>query len=198
MNDTHIHAPGEIVELVVYKDQTNFTVYLGVILEFQWAMAKDGTSSFTLEGFYAGLNPIKYTFVDGQPGVLTHAEGPVKYPLKGSTRQRWCVIKRRPKATGTYVTYGTEGNIPYTVAIISAAEIKKKLTSTGLQKFKERPTKQLFCKFSKDNLMVNEETFKEFNDKIKEMNVVLIPISKFYNEQHKKDVMEAATFLNRG
>lgn len=202
-NPTTLHQPGEIVQVIAYKDKYNFTVYLGVIREFTWAMAKDGSSSFVLEGFYKGLKPIKCTFVNGQAGDLSHTGQLLKYPIKGfdPEMQQWHIIKQTNKqlkvtSTGTFITYGDAGNTPYVVSVISADEVKKKLTRSGLQKFNQFNGKKQYTLNMVNISALYADTLKDLNDQIKHHNLLLIPIKNLYNEHHDKSVADAAHYLN--
>ncbi len=181
---------------------------MGVIREFTWAMAKDGSSSFVLEGFYKGLKPIKCTFVNGQAGDLSHTSQLLKYPIKGvdPEMQQWHIIKQTNKqvkvtSTGTFVTYGDTGKKPYVVSVVSLDEVKKKLTRSGLQKLNQK-TKKMKQTIKQYTLEINNkaglmaDTLKELNDQIKHHNVLLIPVKDIYNKRHDFVVVETARQIN--
>ena len=204
MNPTTLHQPGEIVQVIAYKDKYNFTVYLGVIREFTWAMAKDGSSSFVLEGFYKGLKPIKCTFVNGQAGDLSHTGQLLKYPIKGvdPEMQQWHIIKQTNKqvkvtSTGTFVTYGDKGKKPYVAAVVGLDEVKKKLTRSGLRTLNQhqRTVKQYTLEMHNTTALM-ADTLKDLNDQIKHHNLLLIPVKDLYNKRHDDVVVETVRQIN--
>ena len=130
-------GPGQRVELIVYKNKTNFTVYLGCIEEM--TLHTDGSKKveFVLEGFFQGVNPIQCKFVNGKPGKITHCAKKVSYPVPGVAPelQKYRPFVEKVAAPGTFLAYdpSMKKSLPALLVVLSLDEVKEVLPLTAAQ-----------------------------------------------------------------
>ena len=187
-------APGQRIELVVYKNSTNFTVYLGCMEEI--TLYTDGSKrvGFVLEGFHEGVNPIQCKFVDGKPGKIKRTAKKVSYPLPGVAPelQKYRPFLEKVAAPGTFLAYDTPKSIPIISVVVSLDEVKEVLPLTAAQLkivTKGGKLQRFVCTLSRE-VGVTGATLKDLNARLAEMNIHLIPISHLYDEPHKLEVLD--------
>lgn len=190
-----LRGPGQRIQLVVYKNKANFTVYLGCMEEMTLHTDGSGSIEFILEGFHEGATPIQCSFVDGKLGKIRRAAKKVRYPVPGIAleKQKYRPFQEKVTAPGTFLAYDTNTpkSLPGITVVVSLDEVKQVLPLTAAQmKIVTKGSKLMryTCVLSPE-VGATAATLEDLNARLAEMHVRLIPITHLYDEPHRLEVL---------